>query len=402
MKPNRPIRAWFRRALAVTFGLGLSLGLLEAGLRIGQRHIALQPDPELMRSLRPNVQRKIYGYDTPDVLRTLPQTLSKTPTYLGMDYTNNQGLRMKEDVGPKAPGERRILFLGDSFVDADNIPDEQRFYRLVQGSLDASTGGTGRWRIINAAIPGGSPSQYILQLRRYLAQFEPEIVLVFLGPNDLTDDLNFERAYGIELDSRGVPLRPKARLRLWLLQESWALRYLAGEVARRLPAFAGYPIPGYGGRQHDPPWLSLLCGDDPENQQRFLEKTGRYVATLKEMTEARAARFGVFLIHYMYVFPSEPFYEPGYPGLRARVDALNCLKNQGRSYQDFIERFLESHGMRYQNPFKAMLAEKTRDPKQKLWNYHDHHFSPNGHRIMATEVLTFLRKAFLDAPGTGS
>jgi len=109
-----------------------------------------------------------------------------------MDYTNNMGLRMKEDVGPKDRGVRRILFLGDSYTEAEGVPDEQRFYQLIQQSLDAQRNGTERWQVINAAIQNGTPSQYILQLRRYLAQFQPDIVVAFIAPNDVSDDFSFE------------------------------------------------------------------------------------------------------------------------------------------------------------------------------------------------------------------
>jgi len=119
------------------------------------------------------------------------------------------------------------------------------------------------------------------------------------------------------------------------------------------------------------------------------------------MSEAADAQFGVFLIHYMYTFEDEPFYERQFPEWKESLKAWDCLGSKGRPYQDFIEPFLEKHKIRYRNSYEAMLMEKTRDPKQKLWGFYDYHFSPAGHQVMAREVVNFLREGFFDRVETG-
>lgn len=81
-----------------------------------KREVAFQPDPVFIRSLGPNVERRVYGYDTSEALAH--QTLPDAMAFLGMDYTNNLGRRMREDVAEKAVGEKRLLLFGDSCTEA--------------------------------------------------------------------------------------------------------------------------------------------------------------------------------------------------------------------------------------------------------------------------------------------
>src|SRR3989344_4445841 len=125
------------------------------GVRLYKQDIAFQPDPDLIRSLRPNVKRTIYAHDTLEVLKKLPAELPAEQFDIGEDYTNNIGFRMKDDVGEKKTGEKRILFLGDSFVEADGVSNDERFYSLVQQSLNAA--GQSGWGGIKWGGPNGLP-----------------------------------------------------------------------------------------------------------------------------------------------------------------------------------------------------------------------------------------------------
>lgn len=394
------MRVWLERVGLVLLSVLLVVGPMEIGIRIWKRDVAFQPDPEFVRSFRPNVTRKLYVYDTPDVLRSLPEKRPSRPTYAGMSYTNNVGLRMEGDVGPKAEGERRILFLGDSFTEGMDVPDPQRFYRLVQESLDVERARVGRWRVINGAIQNGTPSQYILLLRRYLDQFQPDVVLAFISPNDPMDDFNFEDRYGFIFDSRGIPIRVRARFRLWLLQKSWFLRYLDVAAVKIAPEMEASFWPRYLDGKYYPGWVLMMCGPDPRTRDWFLKKTGRYIVELKRMTQERGAHFGVFLVQFMQIFRDEPFYAAGQFGLKEQIKKLGCLKDEGRPYQAFVEGFLTQSDIRFWNPYDAIRAEKARNPKGKLWNYFDPHFSPAGHRLIAEEVMRFLQSEFLRPNGT--
>ncbi len=397
MQARTPLPFWIGAIFLGGVGLLLACALLEGGIRVWKRDVAFQPDPQLIRSLRVHVTRKISSFDSPEVLRSLQP--ASAPVYLGMDYTNNVGLRMREDVVVGARDERRILLLGDSFVEAEEVPDDQRFYTLVQHALDRSRSGERRWRVLNAGIQNGAPSQYVLQLRRYLTEFRPEVVLVFIAPNDGADDFNFEDRFGFEFDAHGIPLRPRARTRLWLLQKWWTLRYVDVAAQKRFPRLYDWLWPERLPSAERPDWWSMLCAEGSREREWFSKKTARYIRELKRMAEASGARFGVFLIPYMWTFPDEPFFEPRYPSLKQTMEEWGCLQRRGRPYREFMHQFLDAERICYRDPYDALLAAKTAAPHEKLWNYYDYHFAPSGHRLVAAEVLTLLQGCFGDPQG---
>ena len=54
---------------AVLVSVALAIGTGEIFLRVYKRDVAFQPDPDLIRSLRPHVERRIYSHDTEEALR---------------------------------------------------------------------------------------------------------------------------------------------------------------------------------------------------------------------------------------------------------------------------------------------------------------------------------------------
>jgi len=383
-----------RRAklLLVLASLLVSLLVAEGGVRIIKRGTPFQPDPDLIRSLRPSIEAPVMTFDVPENLEGRSVPVPKRPFLSGYNPTNNIGFRMAEDVGPKAPDERRVLLLGDSFTEGDQVPGDKRFSHLVDQRLRAETAaGPERWRLLNGGIQNGSPAQYILQLRRWLDSVKPDVVIVDLAPNDVNDDSAFEREYGFDFDADGIPLAPRARTTLGLLKASFLLRYLRIAAGRSptvmslffSPASPATPVPDA---------IDLFCHDDPAIQAIFLAKTGKYLKKLQQMTEARGARFGVFMIQYMWVFDDEPFDEAEYPGLKEKLDKSGCLTGHGRGYNTFTQGFLRGAGIPFRDPYDALARAKAESPKRKLWHYADYHFSPAGHRVVADELGGFVKR----------
>ena len=378
--------------LVVLVSTLIPLLIVEGAVRFVKRGVAFQPDPELIRSLRPNTHSKVIDFESQENLNGLSNKLPSKPTYHGDNNTNNIAFRMGEDVGEKATDEERVLLLGDSFTEADQVAGVQRFSYLVDQRLRAETAsGPRHVRVLNGGIQNGAPSQYVLQLRKWLPKLKPDVVIVVLAPNDLEDDLLFERVNGFTFDAEGAPLAPKRQTPLWLMQKSYLLRYfyvalqhLPSDAARNFffpVASPETPIIGWG---------RILCSEDPAAREMFPKKTGKYLHQIKKMVEESGARFGVLLIQYMWTFDNEPFYEPRYPTYKH--DMKQCYRSQGRPYNEFIEDYLQQNGMTFQNPLEALRRAKAENPKRKLWNFVDYHFSPAGHQVIAGELYTLLKK----------
>lgn len=389
------IRSRAREAALTAALLGASLLgsllLFEGAMRFMKRDIAYQPDPDLIRSLLPEKKVAIYSLETADNLNGRSLRVPEVPQLIGYTQTNDLGLRMAEDVGPRQPGEKRILLLGDSFTEALECLEQDRFaWRLSRLIAESGEGGAG-WRVLNGGIQNGSPAQYVLQLRRLLPLLEPDIVVVVTGANDLFDDTTFERDHGFVFDGEGLPVSVQNRRRLWWLQHSFLLRYGQVFVSRYLPDLAATLFPPVHPELPVPPWTALLCDGDAATREAFRGRTGRYLVGLRDTAEAAGAKFAVLVLHYLYSFREEPFYEPRFPTLKRMLAEHRCYEARGEPWNQTVDPFLARQGIVSRNIHGAVLEAKRREPRRKLWNFYDYHFSPAGHELVARELYALLQ-----------
>lgn len=103
---------------------------------------------------------------------------------------NSAGIRDREEVvGPKPPGQRRIVCLGDSFTFGWGVKVEDAWPRLVEAGLRQEDDGI---RTVNcgAALGAIYADEYAVVLEEAFARFEPDVVFVTLCLNDLIPSSN--------------------------------------------------------------------------------------------------------------------------------------------------------------------------------------------------------------------
>jgi lysophospholipase L1-like esterase len=103
--------------------------------------------------------------------------------------TNRYGLRDEENFAENpAPGEYRILSLGDSIAFGLGIPAARHYTKLLEHRLKQDNPGV-KHRVINGAGPGFSPSGYYLYLKNEGLRLKPRLVIVEIELcNDVTDE----------------------------------------------------------------------------------------------------------------------------------------------------------------------------------------------------------------------
>ncbi|MEZ5394208.1 MAG: SGNH/GDSL hydrolase family protein [Bryobacterales bacterium] len=151
---------------------------------------------------------------------------------------NALGLR-ERPLGPKQPGEVRIVILGDSVVFGWGVADQDTFGRQLERDLGRLS--KRPIRTVNTGVCSYNTVQQLRYLRRSGAQLEPDVVLLVYVENDVQPFLPVDRS-GSMLAVRGRP----GRLADWLLAHSWTYRvayhlsrpYLVGETLD--PASVGY------------------------------------------------------------------------------------------------------------------------------------------------------------------
>jgi hypothetical protein len=151
---------------------------------------------------------KIHRFD-PEVGYQLEPDIDLVHVWDGHDsvtriQTNHLGLRGADLPLEKAPGEYRILMLGDSYTFGYGVADQDTFAQVLERRLREADVAGGRLRVINAGVIGYSTAQAMLQYELYGRRLDPDLVIlnVFVG-NDVQENLCQE--LGSDLPSRRAP-----------------------------------------------------------------------------------------------------------------------------------------------------------------------------------------------------
>jgi hypothetical protein len=147
------------------------LALIEAGLRLA----GYRPEPPT---------NTLFSWSRKGQLWLLPpNSLSKTIVGGYPVQTNSLGLRDRE-IGPKAAGSRRILFLGDSVTFGHGQPIDAIFVRQLEEIFHRQGQDV---QVINAGIFGWSTRQERVFYQEYTASFGSDLVLVGVVLNDIPE-----------------------------------------------------------------------------------------------------------------------------------------------------------------------------------------------------------------------
>jgi hypothetical protein len=222
--------------------------------------------------LRQPAARDRYGFLAP---RRFDAVAQRAPWAVEFRY-NSLGFRDAE-FGPKLPGVRRVLVLGDSFTEGQGVNEPDTYPRVVERLLDAAE--PGRWEVRNCARRATDfPALY--KTFEGLEEFEPDVLVYAMVPNDVERSEEFEARQSYVNDwiiNRGRMLigRPDERL---------------GFFQSRLLAFAEDRLEAYRIGRETARWYRDMYG--AANAGGW-ERTQGYV---REMNERMRRRGGSFLL----------------------------------------------------------------------------------------------------------
>lgn len=193
---------------------GLVLAAVAFSLCLFELYLRILPPKEFARieSLGDFIQMDdLLGYRLRPNMRG--HVLSEDGVNDFLVETNEHGLR--EDPYRGKEGKQNVLGLGDSFLYGDSVEKEQALMDQIRKRLDEKF--AGRFRTINAGVPGYSTNQEALY---YLLEgepaFDPDVVILFFYINDVV----------IYIDTRprfreGIPLPDMVRTNKEVLPVIW-------------------------------------------------------------------------------------------------------------------------------------------------------------------------------------
>ena len=399
-------RRWIFRLGAVSLGILLPLALLEGYLRLtGAGGGFYEPDPILGARLIPNSTgrwRKVC-FDVPIRI-------------------SSQGLRDVEHPVEKPLGTRRVAVLGDSLVEALQVPLEQTFPRRLEGILNAS-GMAPKAEVINFGVSGYGTDQMYLSLKTRAAGYRPDVVvLVFTIGNDVRNNSPaLERQLSsypkpfFRLDAGGhlVPIPfevgvPSAagvvgrikgalrHLRLYDLLVGWVrARPAALSLLGRVGLVHGAPArPSPNGQAVAPANLPDGGSLDFEVYRRELPAewveawrvSEALIRAVRDEAARRTARFVLVSIPSALELANPQAVVKEFPGYAPEEFDLAAPRRR-------LRQFAEIAGIDYVSMFDV-FAEDLRARNgalEDIFLWCDGHFTPRAHQLVARAIADRLR-----------
>jgi len=163
----RVSRAWANLLLALV-SMVLTLGLVEAGMRLALRHAD---------------ESVATQYTEADPVRGWRHRPGAKGRFGQAEYViNSRGLRDVEHAPAPAPGETRVLLLGDSFTEGFSVALEEGVARALERDLrrDGCTA-----EVVNGGTVGYSTDQEYLFYRDEGVSYSPRVVVLLFYYNDI-------------------------------------------------------------------------------------------------------------------------------------------------------------------------------------------------------------------------
>ena len=111
----------------------------------------------------------------------------------GLGHVNLQGLRDDRPVGPRPPGEKRLLILGDSITFGGKVRIDQTYPSLLERKFNQA--GL-PWRVLNGGVASYDPAQEVDWLERIGWSLEPDILAIEFCRNDVSPSDRSTRSQG--------------------------------------------------------------------------------------------------------------------------------------------------------------------------------------------------------------
>jgi lysophospholipase L1-like esterase len=300
---------------------------------------------------------------------------------------NSSGVRDGEEIGPKPPGERRVVILGDSLVLSVQVDFHQTFGELLERRLNANAGPGLRYRVINAGVQGYGPVEELLFFRTVARAFEPDVILttLFVG-NDAEEAVTSERRLSGEARPAAEALRDDLMTRLRrLVRRSMVLQVLRLRVVAATDRIVPTLAPP------EAPLQSYAAGAAAPRIQRGVEITRRVVETIDSEAALVGARTAVVLMPARFQVDDADFGR-----LRDTVSAAG-----GELDRDGANRRFEAALADLPLPRIDLLpALREKLPGPDLFYQETVHLTPRGHEVVAEALDHFLRTSgLLAGPG---
>jgi lysophospholipase L1-like esterase len=297
--------------------------------------------------LREPAARERYSFLAPHRFEAVAH---RAPWAVEFHYNAN-GFRDRE-LGPKRPGVRRVLVLGDSFTEGQGVKEADTLPRVLERLLTAAE--PGRWEVGNCAQRATDfPKLYAIF--QEIEGLEPDLLVYAMVPNDPERSEEFEARQTYVND--------------WIINRG---RMLIGRpddrpdfFQSRLLSLIADRVESYRIGRETARWYRDMYG--PANADGW-ERTTGYIREMNERTRRRGARF------LIVTWPLLVGLDGGYPFA---------------AVSEAVHRLCLATGI----PRHDLLPVLAGRPSESLWVHPvDMHPNEIAHRLAAESLAPVVRR----------
>lgn len=305
---------------------------------------------------------------------------------------NRFGLRGAEIAEQKAPGTRRVLLLGDSFLEAKQVEEAETVAARLAGLLDAPV--SGAVEVLNAGVFDWSQVHEHLYLQHAGPTLQPDLVIQFFYVgNDLGDVWPRSRGELRELERPVATVDDDGNLELpkWRRRAPDTLETLLNAISRRSTAVRAFETgvvdklryAERGGHGVEGQMMEVFRFKETAPEARAWKTVEAMLLATRAESERLGARYALVIVPGKWQVHREDW------------DALLAARGEPdddrwvlRGPNRRLKELAESHGI----PVLDLLPplRQAAETGQRLYFPVDIHWSSAGHAVAARAVADFL------------
>jgi hypothetical protein len=297
---------------------------------------------------------------------------------------NRLGMRDSREITiAKQPGVFRVAVLGDSFVEAMQVREEEGVCRQLENQLRARLSRPAE--VLNFGCSGFSSTLELVLLREHVRQFSPDLVICLHHFSDVSEDWSYSSRAHLE-DGRvaAVPLSlaPGERTMRDVFEASQLYRVTRGKLSatrRRSAAGRNRSLQEtFDAIVHEP--------YTPEDEVAW-QYSLRAVEEMAELARKEQVPFLLVIIPIgTQVEPVDADFtrELGFEYL------AGGKRLESRAYQDKLKQFCEEKNITCVDLLQDFRAANP-DGKPRFYLPRDQHWTATGHALAATSIARRLK-----------
>ena len=363
---------WYQKLGLIRLGLWLfSIGLTTYTILLGCEVLIRQLDPQeiLGWGERPSLTSDpILGWK----LKPSQVTRLRWQSYDYQVTSNELGFPGPSYSQNKASDTYRILVTGDAFSSAEGVDTDQAWPRLLQSDLSEKTGQ--KIEVLNFAVTGYGPNQYVGVTSSYAPIYKPNLILIETFVNDFQDVLEsneqFQQSIGFNLPPQDSlrSIFSLANLRQYLRNDIFNP---VKEVVTNKPDNQSYFLGNFLFLERDQP---IVQGDGKQGIiQRFKE--------IKDLAASLDSQVVILMVPapVQVCAPTDLAYYP------RNVDLSDPAIFDLNQPQKVMQEITNSLGLPFYD-LRSPLQSTSTCPYQR----YNMHWTQAGHQLVADYISKFL------------